>query len=388
MGSNTLDKAKSPALAALLSSAVLLPAYQSAEADAPPESTEIGFRYGKYQEDTVAGSDTLSGQKSERYDIDVAQFSLIAPVGDSWSVGLTGQWESMSGASPWFSLYGADGQQKVIMSGASIEDRRAEYGVEARYFHDEGNVGFNYVNSEEDDYHSDSVGADASLNSADGLRTYTLALSASVDKITPTQGVAPTNTLKADKDIHSIWVGVSQIINDRSIFNLGLGYTQRQGYLTDPYKYRDNRPDNREEFVLSGGYRHFFDDQNGALQTDYRYFIDSWDVESHTLELAWVQNLNNDIQVTPFVRGYNQSQANFYSDVAVDTGGYYSDDHRLSSYSAVSFGLRLKKNFGPWRVSATAERYESAEGRWRYSQVPNKALVDFWGYSLGFTYNF
>jgi len=89
MGSNTLDKAKSPALAALLSSAVLLPAYQSAEADAPPESTEIGFRYGKYQEDTVAGSDTLSGQKSERYDIDVAQFSLIAPVGDSWSVGLT-----------------------------------------------------------------------------------------------------------------------------------------------------------------------------------------------------------------------------------------------------------------------------------------------------------
>ena len=140
--------------------------------------------------------------------------------------------------------------------------------------------------------------------------------------------------------------------------------------------------------VLSGGYRHFFDDQNGALQADYRYFIDSWDVESHTLELAWVQNLNNDIQITPFIRGYNQSQANFYSDVVVDTGDYYSDDHRLSSYSAVSYGLRLKKNFGPWRVSGTAERYESAEGRWRYSQVPNKALVDFWGYSLGLTYNF
>jgi hypothetical protein len=191
MGSNTLNKAKSPALAALLSSAVLLPAYQSAQADAPPESSEIGFRYGKYQEDAVAGGDTLSGEKSGRYDIDVAQFNLIVPVGDSWSVGLTGQWESMSGASPWFSVYGADGQQKVILSGASIEDHRAEYGVEARYFHEEGNIGFNYVNSKEDDYHSDSIGADASLNSADGLRTYSLALSTSVDKITPTQGVAP-----------------------------------------------------------------------------------------------------------------------------------------------------------------------------------------------------
>jgi hypothetical protein len=104
MGSNTLDKAKSPALAALLSSAVLLPAYQSAQADAPPESSEIGFRYGKYQEDAVAGGDTLSGEKSGRYDIDVAQFNLIVPVGDSWSVGQ--RWTLLIGqkldATKWF----------------------------------------------------------------------------------------------------------------------------------------------------------------------------------------------------------------------------------------------------------------------------------------------
>jgi len=80
MGSNTLDKAKSPALAALLSSAVLLPAYQSAEADAPPESTEIGFRYGKYQEDTVAGSDTLSGQKTSAMTLMLRNLALSPPL--------------------------------------------------------------------------------------------------------------------------------------------------------------------------------------------------------------------------------------------------------------------------------------------------------------------
>lgn len=374
------------ALAALMSSALLLPAYQPSQADTPPERAEISFRYAKYQEDPISAQNIFGSSAKDRYDIDVGQFNFTTPVNDRWSVGLTGQWEFMSGASPWFSTADSSGNQQVIMSGASIEDKRSEYGVEARYYSEKGTFGVSYVNSSEDDYQSDAVGVDGTLNSANGMRTYSFAFSASDDHLSPTQGVFPTSTAKADKRSYSGWLGISQIIDQHSIFRLGMGFTQRSGYLTDPYKYRDNRPDKREELVLSGGYKYFFNDQNAALHLDYRYFSDSWDIVSHTTELAWVQNFGEGTQLAPFVRGYDQSKASFYSNVVNHSGQYFSDDHRLSSFGSFSYGLRWKQRLGDWDISATAERYESGSSFYRHSQPNSAALVDFWSYSVGLTY--
>ena len=291
-------------LLALTSSALMLPAYQGAMADAPPEFTEMGVRYSKYEEDDILGSKSFpSGVGSERYEIDVAQFHLLAPVADSWSVALDVAWEDMSGASPWFVGEAAGSGPKVIMSGASIEDTRTEVSVTTRYYFDRGNAGFNYTNSDEDDYESDAVSLDGSFNSEDGLTTYTAAVSASSDDIDPTEGSNnPNVTGGDDKDIRSAWLGVSQIISKRALVRFGLGYTYRDGLLTDPYKYRDLRPDERKEWTISSGYRHFFDGPNAALHVDYRYFDDDWEVSSHTVEASWVQNVGQHGQLTPFIR--------------------------------------------------------------------------------------
>ena len=104
-------------LMALTSSALLLPAYQGAMADAQPEFAEIGMRYSKYQEDDILSNKAFGGD-SERYDIDVAQFHLLAPVADDWSFALDVEWEDMSGASPWFVGESLSDSPKVIMSGA------------------------------------------------------------------------------------------------------------------------------------------------------------------------------------------------------------------------------------------------------------------------------
>ena len=63
---------KHPALLALTSSALLLPAYQAARADAPPEFMEMGVRYSKYDEDRTQASKTFGGS-SQRYDIDAGK---------------------------------------------------------------------------------------------------------------------------------------------------------------------------------------------------------------------------------------------------------------------------------------------------------------------------
>jgi len=378
---------KHSTLLALTSSALLLPAYQPALADAPPENAEVGVRYTNYKEDDLQGRKAFGGG-GERYEIDIAQFSLLAPVGESWSFALDVQWEDMSGASPWFVGQSADGDPKVILSGASIEDTRTEVTVTTRYFYDRGNAGFSYTNSDEDDYESDAVSLDASFNSEDGLRTYGAAISASSDDLRPTQGAVPVNTIEDEKDIRSAWVGVTQIVSKQAMVRFGLSYTYRDGFLTDTYKNRDRRPDERKEWTLGAGYRHFFADHNAALHVDYRYFDDDWDVVSHTLDVAWVHNWNDDLQLTPFVRYYTQDEAEFFSNVVDQNDEFFADDHRLSSYGAFTYGLKVKRDIGNWSVNLVGERYKSDESWGLYGGEESPALVDFWRYSIGLNYVF
>ena len=378
---------KHSALLALTSSALLLPAYQGARADAPPEYTELGMRYSKYEEDNTQGGKTFGGS-SQRYDIDAAQFHLLAPVADNWAFALDVQWEDMSGASPWFVGQSLDGGPKVVMSGASIEDTRTEVSVTTRYYYDRGNAGLNYVRSDEDDYDSNAVAVDASFNSADGLTTYSAALSASSDDIEPTQGSVPTNTLKADKDIRSAWVGVTRIVSKNVLVRFGLNYTYRDGFLTDPYKLHDRRPGERNEWAVSAGFRQYFLWPNGALHADYRYFDDDWGVASHTLDLAWYQNLGDRTQLIPFLRYYSQGEADFFANIADLDKRYYADDYRLSSFGAVSAGLRLRHEIGNWAITAAGERYETDESWGVYSGDESPALVNYWRYSFGLDYLF
>jgi hypothetical protein len=377
----------SPTLLALTSSALLLPAYQGARADAPPEFTEMGFKLSSYQEDDTEGDKTF-GRSSERMEVDVAQFHLLAPVSDNWSLALDVAWEDISGASPWFVGESASGDPKVIMSGASIRDTRTEVSVTTRYYYDRGNAGLNYTRSEEDDYESDAIALDASLNSDDGLTTYGAALSYSDDTIEPTQGSVPTGTLKDDKDIRSAWVGVTRIVSKQALVRIGLSYSVREGYLTDPYKLNDNRPDNRREWALGAGYRHFFSEANGALQVDYRYFDDDWGVAAHTVDLAWHQNLGSRTALVPFLRYYTQEEADFFANV-VDFGDrYHADDYRLSAYGAFSLGLRLKHEIGNWSLNLSGERYQSDNSWGIYGGEEAPALVDFWRASFGVDYIF
>jgi hypothetical protein len=378
---------KNPTLLALTSSALLLPAYQGAQADAPPQFTELGIRYSEYKEDDSSGSKTFGGS-SERYEVDVAQFHLLAPVSDNWSVALDVAWEDMSGASPWFVGESQDGSPKVIMSGASIADTRTDVSVTTRYYYDRGNAGLNYTRSEEDDYESDAIALDGSFNSADGLATYSGAVSASFDDIEPTQGSVPTNTLKDEKDTRSAWVGVTRIVSKRAIMKFGLSYTYRDGFLTDPYKFHDKRPDQRKEWAASAAYRHFFVEVDAALHADYRYFDDNWGISSHTVDLAWHQNLGDKTRLVPFVRYYSQDKADFFANIADLDDRYYADDYRLSAFGALTAGLRLQHEFGNWSVSATGERYQTQASWGLYSGEESPGLVDYWRYSLGLDYIF
>ena len=388
-GKLTQLSAPSPLMKRLSGPLLALPAYQTgtALADAPPAFTEVGLRYTHYSEDSIDQDAVIFGA-TDRYDIDVTQLWIEAPLGASWSVALDVQNDYQTGASPWFVGAQQNGEPGVIMSGASIQDNRVEVGVTTRYFWADGNAGFAVSHSDEDDYEATALAFDASWNTADDARTWSTSFSSSRDKLNPTQGVIPVFITEEDLDTQSGYFGVSQILSRTAIARIGLSYTLSEGYLSDPYKFRDQRPDTHERLSLSAGYRRFLIDADASLQIDYRYYADSWGTDSHTVELAWAQNLRGSL-LTPYVRYYTQREADFFSVIADTETPHYADDYRLSSYGAVTLGARWAVALGEsWTLELEAERYMTDADWGVFDGDAAPALVDFWRGTVGVMWRF
>jgi len=146
-------------------------------------------------------------------------------------------------------------------------------------------------------------------------------------------------------------VGASHILAKNTLISGTLSYALLDGYLSDPYKLasvagnlvKDNRPYWNEQLALTLSFRQFFDEANGALHVDYRFYTSTWNLDSNTLDLAWYQNLGHGWQLIPSVRAYKQTKAEFYQPVydTTRTDGYYSSDYRLSAFSANSAELKV-----------------------------------------------
>ena len=122
-----MKRRPSRSLIALSTTALALPGI--ANADAPPTESTVSYKISNYQEDDLSREVVPFGEL-ERYDIDVHQFQFFGPIGRNFSLSIDANHEMMSGASPWFSTAGTQGQPIINMSGASgIRDRRTEFAI-------------------------------------------------------------------------------------------------------------------------------------------------------------------------------------------------------------------------------------------------------------------
>jgi hypothetical protein len=112
---------------------------------------------------------------------------------------------------------------------------------------------------------------------------------------------------------------------------------------------------------------------DASLRSSARYYADSFGIRAGTLELAWVQPIGPQWRVTPSLRYYTQSSADFYvdpvTDLAIYPGPgtdamYHSADARLSAFGAVTVGLKGELRWQGWTFDLKLERYEQ-RSEWR-----------------------
>ncbi|MCJ8273570.1 MAG: DUF3570 domain-containing protein [Psychrosphaera sp.] len=384
-------------LQALAAAALALPGI--AGADEGDNQYQFGYRFHSYSEDALSAEQT-GNQPVERYEVRANQFNLSAEVGDDLSLNLAYQHENMAGASAWFTRKDQNGKVIQVMSGASISDSRQDFKLNGAYKLEDKQIGLSIATSQEDDYESLSFGANISYDFDNKLSTFSLAADVSNDDVTPTDSdLFNYRVVSESKRSTSILAGWSRIINKSSIFQVSIGYTDKNGYLSDPYKQvfvnfdllNDTRPTSRTSKTLSVRYRLSLKSTGGTLHGDYRYYTDSWDIDSHTYELSYYQPLGWDMQLIPSIRLYKQDAAFFYQHYydQVSSDGLHSTDYRLSAYGAQTLSLTLRKKFDSMTWHLKAQQYASGKDKAFASyNDANPALLDFTLFSAGVDFKF
>lgn len=190
-----------------------------------------------------------------------------------------------------------------------------------------------------------------------------------------------------EKESLDAYVGISQVLDPNTIASLNFTYSSFDGYLADPYKsiatnlevlpgfflfqeVAENRPDERLRRIWFANVKRFFPGLRASIDVDYRYFNDTWGIESHTFDFEWYQKIGDRFTLRPSYRYYTQGAADFYYTDLNGTGidpletedglaPHYSSDYRLAKMKTETYGLKaVYKVNEKVSVDISWERYE------------------------------
>lgn len=233
----------------------------------------------------------------------------------------------------------------------------------------------------------------------------------------PEYGPAKYRSLNEQSTFHSFNLGFSQVLSKHTLFQSTANFTHQSGYLSNPYKYvyvrgeitpeeyyelstnssevdwhkitklevagpevfRENRPRQRNLWSLSNHLNHHLPALDATLQFDYRFYIDDWNINSHTFDVKWLQALGNGWTVTPGIRYYSQSQAAFFAPYFLSprADGHYSSDFRLSGFGDLSGGVTVGKQFARGIQLQTSFEYVTHSGNLKLGGGGIGSYADF-----------
>ena len=348
---------------ALLCAAASLPLARPALADTAPERGEIRFKYLDYRE-TQPGAD--------RVNVRASTASIMAPLGEDWSV--TGSYivDSISGASPAFHT------ERLT----KLYDLRRAWGAGVTRYLPQGSLSVAGNYSRESDYVSRSLSVQGSLSTESKNTTLTAGVGTQADRIEPNG-----RNIRDTKNVNDFLVGVTQVLSPQDIAQATLSHSNGHGYYTDPYKLADERPRQRRTTRLLTRWNHHFESTGGTSRITYRYSQDSWAIRTHTATIEYAQPLSDGWVLTPLLRAYSQTAASFYLPVNPASPAkptlppasalYFSEDQRLSAFGALTVGLKVERQIDrDWSVDLKVDRYQQ-RASWSLSGGGDALLKPF-----------
>jgi hypothetical protein len=336
----------------LVSAALALPGVLplAVAAQTAPDQSVIALQYFDYR-DWQPGAERMRVRSPSLY--------VLRPLADDLALEGTLVYDSMSGASPlaFNTLSGA--------SGLGVTDYRTAGDVKVTKYFDRFALGVGGAYSHERDYISRALSVEARIWTAEKNRTFAFGFAGTSDAIHPTD--RPTDN--GQRRTLDFLFGVTQVLNANALVQSNVTYSTGHGDYSDPYKLLDTRPDHRRTLAWLTRFNQYISSADATLKLLYRYVHDSFGDHSHTFEVAWYQPLPNAFAVTPSLRYYTQSAADFFFGPPLGNGlipgDPYTADARLSAFGALTPSIRVDKQFDHgWSANLSFSYYQQRPN-WR-----------------------
>jgi len=246
----------------------------------------------------------------------------------------------------------------VITTASPYTEERTQYSFSADYLRGNTTMSMGYTNSTESDFDANTYHLAVSQDMFGQLTTLTLSYSYGDDVV----GKSDDPDFSQDNTRQHYGIGVTQILTRNMIAALNVEVITDEGFLNNPYRsVRFLEPDLATGFDFEkelyprtrtsnavGIRTKYYLPYRAALEAQYRYFIDTWDIESHTGSVSYVQPWR-DFVLTAKYRYHTQTGAHFYRDIfsRSEATNFRGRDKELSPLTSQTFKLSLAYEWLP-----------------------------------------
>ncbi|MCJ7590317.1 MAG: DUF3570 domain-containing protein [Woeseiaceae bacterium] len=244
----------------------------------------------------------------------------------------------------------------VITTASPYTEEREQWSLGMDYLRGNTTMSVNFVSSVESDYDAETVSFSVSQDMFGDLTTLTLGYAKGTDLVRRSDD--PDFERDLDKQVYS--VGLTQILTKNLISTLNFETMTDEGYLNNPYRsvrYADSGsalgysfepelyPNTRTSNAVGIRARYFLP-YRAAIEGEYRYFIDTWDIEGHTASLSYIHPWG-DFTFTGKFRYHNQTAAHFYRDLfpGSQATNFRGRDKEISPLTSYTFMLKAAYEF-------------------------------------------
>lgn len=246
----------------------------------------------------------------------------------------------------------------VVTTASPYTEERKQWSLGVDYLRGNTTMRAGFTSSEESDYDAETVNFSVSQDMFGDLTTLTMSYALGDDLVRRSDD--PTFRENLDKQIYSI--GITQILTKKLISSVNFETLTEEGFLNNPYRtvrYFDASdilgrgysfeaelyPNTRTSNAIGFRARYFLP-YRAAIEGEYRYFIDTWDIEGHTASLTYIHPWGNWTFTGKF-RYHDQTGAHFYSDLFSrrEATNFRGRDKETSPLTSYTFKIKAAYEF-------------------------------------------
>ncbi|MEQ1875910.1 MAG: DUF3570 domain-containing protein [Bdellovibrionia bacterium] len=251
-------------------------------------------------------------------------------------------------------LTSASSDVKSYSTRTEIADKRTEFSGTYSMEVEDGQLGWSYIHSDENDYSSNIYAFAGTREFFQKNTVLFMSFAYGEDRIWASRD--PSTKKPMTHETYSL--AMTQVMDQSSLFQILYDFRVESGYLSSPYRKArllesnggvtpidENHPLTRNRHSAALKYNFFYTPLGIAFANTFRLYFDSWAVVTGTLEERVTRRLGKAFDIALNLRYYYQKEANFYEDKYSTLGPFHTGNKSLASYDTILVGLRPTLNF-------------------------------------------